>query len=138
MSILPDTGAGGFTNFNRFYFSQLNKQGAVIDERFNGGGQVADYIIEAMQRKTVGYWAYRYGAIETTTTASIPGPKVMIINEVAGSGGDAMPWLFPSGEGRDSGWKAHLGWAGRHRRDSCADGWWHRDLTELRLLLAGG
>jgi tricorn protease len=91
---LPDTGNGGFTNFNRFYFSQLNKQGAVIDERFNGGGQVADYIIEAMQRKIVGYWAYRYGAIQTTSNASIPGPKVMIINEVAGSGGDAMPWLF--------------------------------------------
>jgi len=91
---LPDTGAGGFTNFNRFYFSQLDKQGAVIDERFNGGGQVADYIIEAMQRKTIGYWAYRYGAIQKTANASIPGPKVMIINEVAGSGGDAMPWLF--------------------------------------------
>jgi len=91
---LPDTGNGGFTNFNRFYFSQLNKQGAVIDERFNAGGQVADYIIEAMQRKTMGYWAYRYGATQTSTTASIQGPKVMIINEVAGSGGDAMPWLF--------------------------------------------
>jgi tricorn protease len=91
---LPDTGNGGFTNFNRFYFSQLDKQGAVIDERFNGGGQVADYVIEAMQRKIVGYWAYRYGAIQTTSNASIPGPKVMIINEVAGSGGDAMPWLF--------------------------------------------
>jgi tricorn protease len=91
---LPDTGNGGFTNFNRFYFSQLNKQGAVIDERFNGGGQVADYIIEAMQRKIMGYWAYRYGAIQTSSNASIPGPKVMIINEVAGSGGDAMPWLF--------------------------------------------
>jgi len=91
---LPDTGAGGFTNFNRFYFSQLDKQGAVIDERFNGGGQVADYIIEAMQRKTLGYWAYRYGAIQKSANASIPGPKVMIINEVAGSGGDAMPWLF--------------------------------------------
>jgi tricorn protease len=91
---LPDTGAGGFTNFNRFYFSQLDKQGAVIDERFNAGGQVADYIIEAMQRKIIGYWAYRYGAIQTTTNASISGPKVMIINEVAGSGGDAMPWLF--------------------------------------------
>jgi tricorn protease len=91
---LPDTGAGGFTNFNRFYFSQLNKQGVVIDERFNGGGQVADYIIEAMQRKVLGYWAYRYGAPQISTNASIPGPKVMIINEVAGSGGDAMPWLF--------------------------------------------
>jgi len=91
---LPDTGAGGFTNFNRFYFSQLDKQGAVIDERFNAGGQVADYIIEAMQRKVVGYWAHRYGAVQKTTNASISGPKVMVINEVAGSGGDAMPWLF--------------------------------------------
>jgi tricorn protease len=91
---LPDTGAGGFTNFNRFYFSQLDKQGAVIDERFNAGGQVADYIIETMQRKFVGYWAHRYGAVQKTTNASIPGPKVMVINEVAGSGGDAMPWLF--------------------------------------------
>jgi tricorn protease len=91
---LPDTAAGGFTNFNRFYFSQLDKQGAVIDERFNSGGQVADYIIEAFERKTVGYWAHRYGATQKTPTASIPGPKVMIINEVAGSGGDAMPWLF--------------------------------------------
>jgi tricorn protease len=91
---LPDTGTGGFTNFNRFYFSQLDKQGAVIDERFNGGGQMADYIIEAMQRKIVGYWAYRYGATQKTVNASIPGPKVMIVNEVAGSGGDAMPWLF--------------------------------------------
>jgi tricorn protease len=91
---LPDTAAGGFTNFNRYYFSQLDKQGAVIDERFNGGGQVADYIIEAMQRKLEGYWSSRYGAIQKTPNASIPGPKVMIINEVAGSGGDAMPWLF--------------------------------------------
>jgi tricorn protease len=91
---LPDTGNGGFTNFNRFYYSQLDKQGAIIDERFNGGGQVADYVIEAMQRKVVGYWAYRYGAIQKTANASISGPKVMIINEVAGSGGDAMPWLF--------------------------------------------
>jgi tricorn protease len=91
---LPDTAAGGFTSFNRYYFSQLDKQGAVIDERFNSGGQVADYIIEAMQRKLEGYWSSRYGAIQKTPTASIPGPKVMIINEMAGSGGDAMPWLF--------------------------------------------
>jgi hypothetical protein len=52
---LPDTAAGGFTNFNRYYFAQLDKQGAVIDERFNSGGQVADYIIAAMQRKLEGY-----------------------------------------------------------------------------------
>jgi tricorn protease len=69
---LPDTAAGGFTNFNRYYFAQLDKQGAVIDERFNSGGQVADYIIEAMQRKLEGYWSTRYGAVQKTPTASIP------------------------------------------------------------------
>ncbi len=91
---LPDTGLGGLTNFNRYYFAQLDKQGAVIDERFNGGGQAADYIINAMQRTLMSWWAPRYGAIYRTPQASILGPKVMIINEYAGSGGDAMPWYF--------------------------------------------
>ena len=91
---LPDTGAGGFTYFNRYYMAQTDKQGAVIDERFNGGGQVADYIIEVLGRHIESYWAPRYGSIEHTPNAGIYGPKVMITNEFAGSGGDAMPWLF--------------------------------------------
>ncbi len=91
---LPDTGEGGFTNFNRYYYAQDNKQGAIIDERFNAGGQVADYIIEAMQRKLLSYWSPRYGAIDRTPTAAILGAKVMIANEFSGSGGDAMPYLF--------------------------------------------
>ncbi len=91
---LPDTALGGLTNFNRYYFAQLDKQGAVIDERFNGGGQAADYIINAMQRTLMSWWAPRYGAIYRTPQAAILGPKVMIINEYAGSGGDAMPWYF--------------------------------------------
>jgi tricorn protease len=91
---LPDTGQGGLTNFNRYYFAQSDKQGAVIDERFNGGGQVADYIIEVLNRKLMGWWSPRYGAIYRTPAASVLGPKVMIVNEMAGSGGDAMPWMF--------------------------------------------
>lgn len=91
---LPDTGNGGFTNFNRYYFAQTEKHGAVIDERFNGGGQVADYIIEAVSRHIESYWAPRYGTIEHTPNAGIYGPKVMIANEISGSGGDALPWLF--------------------------------------------
>ncbi|CAN5343238.1 S41 family peptidase [soil metagenome] len=91
---LPDTGNGGFMNFNRYYFAQSDKQGAIIDERFNGGGQMADYIIEVLGRKIVGYWQPRYGAVDHTPSAGIYGPKVMIANEVSGSGGDAMPWLF--------------------------------------------
>jgi tricorn protease len=91
---LPDTGAGGFTNFNRYFMAQTDKQGVIVDERYNGGGQVADYIIEVLGRHIESFWSPRYGAIEHTPNAGIYGPKVMIINESAGSGGDAMPWLF--------------------------------------------
>jgi tricorn protease len=66
----------------------------VLDERFNHGGQAADYIIDVLRRSLLSYWAPRYGAIYRTTEAAIYGPKVMIINEYAGSGGDAMPWYF--------------------------------------------
>jgi tricorn protease len=91
---LPDTGEGGFTNFNRYYFAQTEKQGAIIDERFNGGGQVADYFVEVLARHIESYWAPRYGNVEHTPNAGIYGPKVMLANEFSGSGGDALPWLF--------------------------------------------
>ena len=91
---MPDTAQGGLTSFTRYYFAQTDKHGAVIDERYNSGGQVADYIIEVLNRKLLGYWSPRYGAMFRTSAASILGPKVMITNEFAGSGGDAMPWMF--------------------------------------------
>lgn len=91
---LPDTAGGGYTNFNRYYFSQIDKEGAVIDERFNGGGTAADYIIDYMRRPLLNKWATREGEDFSTPSASIYGPKAMIINEYAGSGGDLMPWLF--------------------------------------------
>ncbi|HMA54718.1 MAG TPA: PDZ domain-containing protein, partial [Acidobacteriota bacterium] len=91
---LPDTAEGGYTNFNRYYFAQVGKEGAVIDERFNGGGLIADYIIDYMRRPLMGYFAARDGADYITPVGAIYGPKVMIINEYAGSGGDMMPWLF--------------------------------------------
>jgi len=91
---MPDTAQGGLTSFTRYYFAQTDKQGAVIDERYNSGGQVADYVIEVLNRKLISFWSPRYGAIYRTPAASILGPKVMITNEFAGSGGDAMPWMF--------------------------------------------
>ncbi len=91
---LPDTAIGGLTNFNRYFFAQTERDGAVIDERFNGGGQAADYIIQVLDRQLLSYWAPRYGAIYRTPSASIQGPKVMMINEFSGSGGDALPWYF--------------------------------------------
>jgi tricorn protease len=91
---LPNTGGAGYTNFNRYYFAQIDKDGAVIDERFNGGGSAADYIIDYMRRPLMNYWSTREGEDFTTPIGSIYGPKTMIINEYAGSGGDLMPWLF--------------------------------------------
>lgn len=91
---LPNTGGAGYTNFNRYYFAQIDKKGAVIDERFNGGGSAADYFISYMTRPLMNYWSTREGEDFTTPVGSIYGPKTMIINEYAGSGGDLLPWLF--------------------------------------------
>lgn len=93
---LPNTGQPGYTSFNRYYFAQQDKKGAIIDERFNGGGSAADYIIDVLQRDFDGYFnnvaGDRYPF--TSPAAGIWGPKVMIINEMAGSGGDLMPYMF--------------------------------------------
>jgi tricorn protease len=91
---LPNTAGAGYTNFNRYYFSQIDKQAAVIDERFNGGGTAADYMIDYMKRPLMNKWATREGEDFATPVGSIFGPKVMVINEYAGSGGDALPWYF--------------------------------------------
>jgi len=93
---LPNTGQPGYTSFNRYYFSQQDKKGAIIDERFNGGGSAADYIIDVLQRDFDGYFNNVAGDRMpfTSPAAGIWGPKVMIINEMAGSGGDLMPWMF--------------------------------------------
>jgi len=93
---LPNTGQPGYASFNRYYFSQQDKKGVVVDERFNGGGSAADYIIDVLGRDFDGYFnnvaGDRYPF--TSPSAGIWGPKVMIINEMAGSGGDLMPFMF--------------------------------------------
>ncbi|HWZ32792.1 MAG TPA: PDZ domain-containing protein [Bryobacteraceae bacterium] len=93
---LPNTGQPGYTSFNRYYFAQQDKQGAIVDERYNGGGSAADYIIDVLQRDFDGYFNNVAGdrVPFTSPAAGIWGPKVMIINEMAGSGGDLMPWMF--------------------------------------------
>jgi tricorn protease len=91
---MPDTGQGGLTSFTRYYFAQSDKQGVILDERFNSGGQAADYVIDVLSRPLEGFWSPRYGAIYRTPAAAIFGPKIMITNEFSGSGGDFMPWMF--------------------------------------------
>ncbi len=91
---LPNTAGPGYTAFTRYYYAQQDKEGAIIDERYNQGGQVADYIVSELDRKLMGFFAQRDGQPATSPTAGIYGPKVMIINESAGSGGDALPYMF--------------------------------------------
>ena len=91
---MPDTSGGGYTSFTRYFFAQTDKYGAVIDERYNGGGLLADYIAETLSRKQLAKLAFREGKDWNVPAGAIYGPKAMIINENAGSGGDAMPWFF--------------------------------------------
>jgi tricorn protease len=91
---VPDTATGGFINFNRYYFAQVGKQAAVIDERYNHGGEIADYIIDLLKRPLRNCDITREGEQFCSPMAQIYGPKTMVINEMSGSGGDALPWMF--------------------------------------------
>ncbi len=91
---VPNTAGAGYSYFKRYFYPQSYKEAVIIDERFNGGGSVADYYIDVLQKKLISYWAMRYGADMKTPSASIQGPKVMIADETAGSGGDLLPWMF--------------------------------------------
>ena len=91
---VPNTGGGGFEYFKRYFFPQVDKQAIIVDERFNGGGQIADYYIELLMRPYQNSWTYRYGQDQHAPVASIQGPKVLLIDETAGSGGDLFPYLW--------------------------------------------
>ena len=91
---VPNTANEGHEYFKRYFFPQANKAAIIIDERFNGGGQLADYYIDLLKRPVQSYWKYRYGKDQKAPNASIQGPKVMLIDETAGSGGDYLPYLF--------------------------------------------
>lgn len=92
---IPNTANEGYTRFNRYFFAQQDKQGAVVDERYNGGGNIADYMIDYLRREApFNYMSGRHGEDVPIPAGAIYGPKVMLINEYAGSGGDELPWLF--------------------------------------------
>ncbi len=91
---VPDTSLGGWTYFKRYFYPQAHLEGIIVDERYNGGGFLADYVIDILKRPYYASWNTRYGDDIKTPIAQIEGPKVMIIDETAGSGGDFMPWLF--------------------------------------------
>ncbi|MEQ8205455.1 MAG: PDZ domain-containing protein, partial [Woeseia sp.] len=91
---LPNTSDAGFTFFNRMFFAQLDKDAMIIDERANGGGQAANYITDVLSRRYLSGWKDRDGMVFNTPAGAIHGPKVMLIDQNAGSGGDFLPYSF--------------------------------------------
>ena len=91
---VPNTAGEGHEYFKRYFFPQADKDAIIVDERFNGGGSLADYYIDILSRRYQSHWAMRYTSDLKTPSASIQGPMVMLINEPAGSGGDMLPWMF--------------------------------------------
>ena len=91
---VPNTTTEGHEYFKRYFYPQANKKAIIVDERFNGGGQIADYYINLLMNPYQSHWNFRYGKDLKTPSASIQGPKVMLIDETAGSGGDMLPWMF--------------------------------------------
>ncbi|MCP4311057.1 MAG: peptidase S41 [Bacteroidetes bacterium] len=91
---VPNTAMAGHEYFKRYFFPQVNKKAIIVDERYNGGGSLADYYIDILLRPYQSHWNMRYGRDLKSPSASIQGPKVMIIDENAGSGGDMLPYMF--------------------------------------------
>jgi tricorn protease len=91
---VPDTGRNGQTELVRQFAGQFDKEGLIIDERFNSGGQIPDRFIELLNRPLYNYWAVRDGRDWQWPPVSNVGPKVMLINGWSGSGGDAFPFYF--------------------------------------------
>lgn len=91
---LPNTAAEGFNYFNRMFFAQVDKPGVIIDERRNGGGQAANYVTDVLSRPYLASWKDRDGLIYDTPGGAIYGPKAMLIDQDAGSGGDFLPYSF--------------------------------------------
>jgi len=91
---VPNTANEGHDYFKRYFYPQVNRKAIIIDERFNSGGDLADYYINLLMNPYQANWHMRYGQDLKSPTASIQGPKVMITDETAGSGGDMLPWMF--------------------------------------------
>ncbi len=91
---VPNTAIAGMQEFSKGYFPQVDKQGIIVDERFNGGGFIPDFFVERLERKTWTYWSQRDGQSFRTPQTALDGPKCILTNEYAGSGGDAFPYYF--------------------------------------------
>jgi tricorn protease len=120
---LPNTTTEGYRFFNRMFYAQVDKQALVIDERANGGGQAANYITDVLGASRLAGWKDRAGATFETPGAAVHGPKVMLIDQYAGSGGDFLPYAFRAeGIGKLIGTRTWGGLIGIYANPAFVDG----------------
>ena len=91
---VPNTSIQGIQAFDKYLSGQSGMEALIVDERYNGGGSIPDFFTEKLQRRMLNLLAPREGRDIPWPASGINGPKVMIVNELAGSGGDAFPWYF--------------------------------------------
>ena len=91
---LPNTGDEGIAAFGRQFYAQSDRACLLLDARWNAGGHIPDFFFERLARRHLEYDAPRYGADEHYQRPAILGPKVLVINEYAGSGGDSVADYF--------------------------------------------
>jgi tricorn protease len=91
---VPDTAIEGVIQFDKAFNAQLDKDGIIVDERDNSGGQIPDFYTEKLKRQLLAVVAGRDTKDVPWPPVAVYGPKIMIVNELAGSGGDAFPWFF--------------------------------------------
>jgi len=91
---VPNTGTDGQNDLMRQFIGQRGKDALIIDERWNGGGQIPSRFIELLDRPVTNWWARRDTRSQAWPQDGHFGPKAMLINGLAGSGGDMFPWLF--------------------------------------------
>ncbi len=92
---IPDMGPEGLNEFSRYFYPQLDKEGLIIDDRANGGGNVSPMILERLAREPYRLTMRRGSSrIGTVPDAVQVGPKVCLINKYSASDGDLFPWGF--------------------------------------------
>ncbi|GAB4427681.1 MAG: S41 family peptidase [Anaerolineae bacterium] len=91
---IPDMGPFGYAEFHRYYLAESEREGLIVDVRYNGGGHVSQLLIEKLARRRVGYDQPRYGQVAPYPDHSVLGPIVAVTNEYAGSDGDIFSHVF--------------------------------------------
>ena len=128
---LPDTSAEGYTRFNRYFFAQVGSEAVIVDERFNGGGLLADHVIDYLRQPVRNYATTRRGGRPAVPDVGDPRAEGDD-HQRAGRLRRRLPAVrLPAGGARAAGRQADLGRAGRHRRLPAADRRRRRDGPAL-------